>query len=318
MREGWQDYNNGEYSAGYYSNYPLFNVIYQNKTLMDKYHTYMMDCARIYALGGRTTDNETYEPAYMASLLDEISDELIEAATEKTTETASYMNFIWQPSDLIKALPNIKQIAADRAVGVYSQLSGLGSWVSCSDCDLSAVGNGQKGKGRSKGYLSVTDPDTGIFATAQYTGGKPAISVKRYESGETEWNQIKELLPEAIDLMVYDITDQGVISGDYTVTVPASSERLKAGTKLVLYSADETGVHALETVKSGNLYSASLTEPGRIILAQINDLPIEDTEKEDGSVFNRDTLIVAGIGLGMLLLAVAVIELVQRFGKKKA
>ncbi|MCR5685978.1 MAG: CotH kinase family protein [Lachnospiraceae bacterium] len=317
MKESWQDYNNSEYSKQYYSSYPLFNVIYQNPSLMEKYHTYMMDCARIYALGGRTTDNRTYEPAYMVSLINGISDELIAAATEKNADSASYMNFIWQPQDVVKALPHIKQIVADRAVGVYSQLSGLNSWVSCGDCDLSAVGNGQKGKGRNKGYLSVTDPDTGIFVTAQYEGGTPGVFVRKYSEGDGEWNRVKELIPEAVDMRVYDLEGSGDVSGGYLVTVPMGTSRQKAGTKLVMYTVDDKGAHEVEAAKDGNLYSVSVSTLGRLVLAEVNDLPLEDTAEKESGVFNRDTLMVAGIAIGILAVAMILIELVSKLRKKK-
>ena len=336
MRESWQDYNNGGYSAEYYSNYPLFNVIYQNPSLMEKYHAYMLDCSRIYSLGGRTTDNNTYEPAYMVSLIDAVSDGLVAAATEKTADSAPYMNFIWQPKDVIAALPNIRQIVADRAVGVYSQLTGLGAWVSCGSCDLSAVGNGQKGKGRSKGYLCVTDPDTGIFVTAQYQGGQPAVSaVKCAEGAVTRLPQTGEisveasagdtdiireisiLIPDAVGMTVYDIAGAGDVSGSYNVTIPAGSERLKAGTKLVMYMLDDIGAHELATVKNGNLYSAAVESLGRVVLAQINELPAEEASQKDADVSARDTMMVAGIAVVILAVAIAVIELAGRLRKKK-
>lgn len=56
---------NFEGDIGYYGNLskntiyksaPLFYVIYQNKALMEKYHAYMEDCARLVSLGGTTSD----------------------------------------------------------------------------------------------------------------------------------------------------------------------------------------------------------------------------------------------------------------------
>lgn len=46
-----------------YAQFPLFYVIYQNTSLMEKYHGYMRECSKIAALGGTTTMGKSYEPA---------------------------------------------------------------------------------------------------------------------------------------------------------------------------------------------------------------------------------------------------------------
>ena len=63
-----------------YKTAPLFYVIYQNKSLMEKYHTYMGDCAKLVSVGGTTSDGKTVESARFSKTIDAFYPQVSEAA----------------------------------------------------------------------------------------------------------------------------------------------------------------------------------------------------------------------------------------------
>lgn len=97
----------------FYQDFPLFNVIYQNDSLREKMHNYMLDCSKIMALGGTTSLGKTYEPAHMVSLLKTIKEPLFKAAEEKVFVEARYMNHINQPAGVKGAFYNLEKIVGE-------------------------------------------------------------------------------------------------------------------------------------------------------------------------------------------------------------
>ncbi|MCR5324498.1 MAG: CotH kinase family protein [Lachnospiraceae bacterium] len=284
MYESWQDYNNDEHNAEVYSEFPLFNVIYNNKELMDRYHDYMLDCSKIMALGGTTTDGRTYEPANMYGIIEKISGKLIEAATVKTAPGSSYMNRINQPLDVKKGIPNLEKIIARRAVGVYLQLKGERSWVTGTGCDLSAVGNGMRASGKKSGRLTAVDESTGIFVTAEYQNGAPQLNVKILDRESDEYISYISSLGEnesgsLKNAEVYRLSDTGNVKSGYKVSIPMknNSEDLESDEKnrtITVYTVDENGL--LEQVgydKDDNLIIFETSS--------LNDIVIVEKEQEE-------------------------------------
>lgn len=326
MYESWQDYNNREYSEEVYSSFPLFNVIYQNSELMERYHEYMLDCAKIMALGGTTSDMRYYEPANMYNIIEGLSDKLIAAASLKNAPGASYMNRINQPADVKKAIPNLEKIIARRAVGVYSQLSGEGSWVTGSGCDLSAIGNGMNAKGKKSGLLTAVDETTGIFTTASYKDSTPEIKTETAAPGteaaekivtpyaDQIENDINALVQAAylelygrdyvksanedseyaVTSTVYMIKDKGTPVSGYRMAIPLNyfgydSENVE--TVLAAYTVDENdNLNRLEYTADGNLIFFDTETMGTFILAQKKiPKPGEDDPKHVPGNDSEDT-----------------------------
>ncbi|MBP5331169.1 MAG: CotH kinase family protein [Lachnospiraceae bacterium] len=350
MNGSWQDYNNREYSEGVYSQFPLFRVIFQNDELMERYHTYMLDCAKIASLGGTTSDKRYYEPANMYGIIEKLSGELIAAASIANYPGASYMNRINQPSAVKKAIPNIEKIIACRAVGVYSQLSGEGSWVACTDCDLSAVGNGMKGQSRKIGLLTAVDETTGVFTTATYQNSAPKLGVGISEPdsglfadllssaektvGSDIENELKNIWADrygreyvrkaqedaeyAIRTSVYVMEDKGNAVSGYRIAVPLDSAFEKGKDALVIYSVDEdNNLSKLEYSRDGNLVFFDSETLGTFILAQ-KKIPKPDEDESDGEfrIGFKDTLFVAGIAVTVFLLFLGAFGLAGKIRKK--
>ena len=115
----------------FYKNFPLFNVIFQNEALKEKYYGYMKECSQIAALGGTlASTGKTYDPGYFNSYIEKMQDEVLEAATEKLADNVYYMNRIDQPTGVKMGLPNLSRIIMMRAVGVYTQVEGIETIVS--------------------------------------------------------------------------------------------------------------------------------------------------------------------------------------------
>ena len=67
-----------------YAEYPLFNVIFQNESLMAKFREYMGECSKIAALGGNVEHTgKNYEPGYFNSYIERMEEEIYQAASEE-------------------------------------------------------------------------------------------------------------------------------------------------------------------------------------------------------------------------------------------
>ena len=112
-----------------YADYPLFQVIYQNKELMKKYHQYMKDCSKIVLTGGTVTDGQVFEAGRFYASAQKLKDKLFKAASEPLASNVEYLNYTEQPRDVKIAFPNITKILALRSAGVISQVDGLQATV---------------------------------------------------------------------------------------------------------------------------------------------------------------------------------------------
>ena len=301
--ESWQSYNNHDHSAAVYASFPLFNVIFRNDELMERYHTYMLDCSKIMSLGGYTSDNRFYEPANMYKIIEDISEELIEAASEKTSSKAVYMNGIRQPRDVKNGIPNLEKIIALRSVGVYSQLSDDRSWVSGSGCDLLAVGNGLSAKPKSSGYLSSVDAATGIFVTADYLNAVPGLSVRVIDSESEEYASFAAQFPNGEKLTVYDISQKNEASSDYRLTIPMGRDFCKNPGDFRFYQVIDGELTEISADREDNLALITVSSLGTFVISETGSIIDKINIPENMEISFKDTLFVAGIAIVVVMMA---------------
>lgn len=244
-----------------YVQFPLFYVIYQNTSLMEKYHSYMRECSKIAALGGTTTMGKSYEPVWFNSYIEKMQPALLEAASEQLAENVNYLNRTRQPEDLMRALPNLAKIIAMRSVGVLSQTDKMDVTVSGEGCDLSTLGNAVMGENARGGKLAAVDAATGIFVTADYGAEKwsnlpPVLNVKEIEKEEEIYQRImKKTDCEESELTVYAMSNPAAPESGYRLYIPLGDSK---GKKVSLYSYEtesETATELSVTVDDA-LYSA--------------------------------------------------------------
>lgn len=270
-------------ASSVYPDYPLFHVIYQNQSLMDKYHQYMKDCAKIAALGGETSSGVTYGAGRFAAAVDLMLPKLEEAASEKLADHVYYIHSdraqqnyreLEQPSALQAGLPNLSKVIARRAVGVYTQLEGISTTVTGYDCDMSTIGNAQPNRGTStSGDLTIVDDKTGIFATASYPResgwGGPSLSVSKLNPADQLFRTIKSKLGCKSDssMAVYYMTNTKTPESSYRIYVPVAQSMAAKDTSLYVYSEKDGTVKKLNTTAKDGLYTAETSSIEYIVAA---------------------------------------------------
>lgn len=297
-----------------YSSFPFFQVIYQNDSLMEKYHQYMKDCSKIAALGGTTTDGKTYKAAWFSESISVLTDELTAAAGERLAENVYYLNGAVQPDDVQFALPNLKKIVAMRALGVLLQVDGEDAIVSGSGCNLETLGNAIQGPDSVNGRLAVIDAETGIYSIADYGNSRssrsPAMRLREMEEGETACQKIRDASGFTGDGMkMYTIMNAGSVEGEYTLYFPADSEAGDSVPEIYSYS-DEDGLKKLEAQKEDGRYSVKAKSIDYIAFASDKEINVSAGD-ENSSV----KWIVIG-GAVVVLAAVIVVVVLRR--RKKA
>lgn len=259
-------------SKGTYDDFPLFYVIYQNDALMDLYHTYMAECSQIAALGGTVASTgKSYDPGYFNSYIEAMQDELLEAAAAELADNVYYMNNIRQPEGVEDALPNLAKIIAMRSVAVWQQVNGNTTTVCGAGCDLETLGNAITGSFSNSGNLTIVDAGTGIFATANYTGGKRAISPSLTLTPVTSGNDYdairSELETEKRDtLLIYNATLPVKAASEYKLTIPVAQEHLTEGTALNFYTYVDDQLVSLEMTQDGNLFTGTAEKIDCIVI----------------------------------------------------
>jgi len=273
-----------------YVGFPLFNVIYQNDTLMEKYHAYMKDCSKIVALGGTAEANgKNYEPGYFNTVLETLKADVLAAATEKTAKNVYYMNHIRQPRDVRAALPNLAEILAMRAVGVYVQTAGIHTTVCGQGCDLSLLGNAVAAEGSVNGKLTIVDETTGIFVSSSYTGdrrsGSPTLIVSEMNGNAALYGEIMRSIGLGTDaeFIAYAMAMTKKAAAGYTVTLPVTQEYLAAKDALKVYSYTKDGVLTeLSGTWEDNLFTTKVEELQYIVVVKNHGTMIPDCGMEDG------------------------------------
>lgn len=231
-----------------YSDFPLFNVIYQNKSLMKKYHQYMKDCSKIAALGGVTSDGRSYDAGYFNSYIETMTPKLKAAITADTmASNVSYLNGQNQPSDAMTALPNLAKVITMRAAGVAAQVEEIKTTVSGSGCNLGTVGNADPfSYNSSNGDITNIDVSTGITIRSTYgdesdnsndywmtpgqwqrpglAGTAPTLTVSRTKADSGAYKEIVQTLnTDSSDITIYHMTNAAEPKSTYTFTIPVSA-----------------------------------------------------------------------------------------------
>lgn len=223
-----------------YADYPLFHVIYQNTSLMEKYHQYMKECAKIAALGGTISTGKTYEPGWFDSYIDKMKDSLKEAASEELAENVTYLNGQIQPTHLLASLPDLSKIIAMRSVGVTLQVDKKDASVCTYGCNLDTLGNGAWGGSTSEGKLAAVEENTGIYAIADYDGGalnRPPSLISEDVPADVQ-AQIQEAagVSDAADIKVYSFRNTSEPKGSYELHIPVDTAMGTEGVSVFTYA----------------------------------------------------------------------------------
>ncbi len=328
-------------SAEVYSAFPLFNVIYQNDSLMNRFHNYMKECSKVAVLGGTiASTGKTYEPGYFNSFVEKMQGDVIEAASEKLADNVYYMNNIRQPGGVKKGIPNLAKIIAMRAAGVVNQVDGIASTVCTYGCDLSTLGNGIKGEYRKSGVMTSIDTATGIYMTAEYAGGKntsaPVISVEVLDAEDVIFDMFKKELGCGEDdlLAVYKISNKGTAKNTFLLTVPMTQEFMQAAGEFKFFTHTGGALREFFMMGDDNLYTGEVEVTDYIVVAKGTDIGLaapaeteteeetpEETEAADTSaatenrVFGLDGKLMVPIlavsGVVAVLLAAGIVVLIK-------
>lgn len=272
--DNWSDFFGSYQGASQiYGQVPFSYAVFQNSALMDKYHMYMEDCAKIVSLGGTTSDGRKFEPGRFGKTIDIYYPQIQEAAkTDDMPWNAFYLE-AWehgvtsleQPKGVREGIPELKKAIAMRAVGVWLQLHGKAANVTGYGCDLYKLGNAKTGTPSVSGNLTVVNADTGIFATADYESDSsgPFLSVTTLASADSIYKKVAETLKR--DVLVYQMKNEKEAVSDYQLYLPVSPE----STEVKIYSyAKETGkLTELEALVQDNLYCVTVPDISYIVVA---------------------------------------------------
>ena len=330
-----------------YEQFPMFHIIYQNDTLMERFHAHMEECSKVAALGGTVASTQkTYDPGYFNSFVEAMQEKVIAAATEKTADNVYYMNNIRQPNGVKKGIPNLAKIIAMRSVGVWNQVNDVYSTVCTYGCDLSTLGNAIKGEYRKSGTLTSIDTATGIFVTADYAGGKnvsaPVISVETLEATDVIYDMFKaEIGCNEDDLMnVYKISNKGTAETAFMLTVPMTQEMLNAPGEFKFFTHINGALEEFDMTAEDNLYTGEVAAIDYIVVAKGTDIGVKQnvgtdtevpgTDKEttedtadDGStsvqnrIFGLDMRLLLPFALGAAVVVLAAVVVIIVIKKKK-
>ena len=330
-------------NAEVYESFPLFNVIYKNDALMEKYHVYMKECSKVAVLGGTiASTGKTYNPGYFNSFVEKLQGAVTEAASEKLADNVYYMNNIRQPGGVKKGIPNLAKIIAMRSVGVMNQVNGIASTVCTYGCDLSTLGNAIKGQYKKSGVMTSIDPATGIYVTAEYAGGKntsaPVLTVTTLTAQDVIYDMFKtELGCKEDDLLtVYKINNKGTAEDLFLLTVPMTQEQMQAPGEFKFFTHTEGALQEFTMTAEDNLFTGEVSAIDYIVVAKGMDISIkntgeagEETENTQGTQDSVDTagelqeeemrgkLLLPFILLGMGLVATVIFFVVKMKLRKK-
>ena len=293
-----------EYSSN--PGHPLFYVIYQNDSLMEKFHTYMEDCSKICALGGTTSQGESFEPGRFANTIDAISDKVITAASETLAENVTYLNYS-QPASGKDGLPSLKQIIALRAVGVYLQTNQIDAHVTGYGYKQGNLGNdANMGIFTTSGKnIACVDTDTGIFAIADYdeSKGGPKLSITKLDASNSVYQEIANKLSSKDDtLTVYHIQNEKKPISDYQLYLPVTQNYSTAGANVYYYHSEDDSLNELSAEKKDNMYIVNTSDISYIAVHAPTATKVkEQVHKEQGNFWIYTIL---GLSVGMTILFV--------------
>jgi len=282
-------------SAETYAQFPLFNVIYQNESLMEQFHAYMKECSKVATLGGTiASTGKSYDPGYFNSFVEKMQEDIIAAATEKTADNVYYMNNIRQPGGVKKGIPNLAKIIAMRSVGVLNQINGSEATVCTYGCDLSTLGNAIKGEYRKSGLLTSIDTATGIYVTAEYAGGKnasaPVLTVETLAPQEVIFDMFKSEIGCNEDdlMMVYKINNKGTAETAFTLTVPMTQAMMQAPGEFKFFTHMNGTLQEFSMIADDNLFTGEVEAIDYIVVAKGTDIGIGAGAASGDSEENAD------------------------------
>ncbi|MCR4902318.1 MAG: CotH kinase family protein [Butyrivibrio sp.] len=292
---------NNKSAEEFYKDFPLFNVIFQNEELRDKYHQYMKDCSIIAEIGGTTTLGNTYDAGWFDSYIDILSDKLIEAAGEELSDSVYYLNFTVQPRDLKAAIPNLSSIIAKRAVGVYLQVEGIDSKVTGGESNLGALGNAMPGMSSSKGSLTAVDNDTGWFISAEYSeeGSAPKLTAALVTVDKENYEEINSRISAYLgnDAEYYIYSYKTNREADSDITLTASMPNGQNASNVKVYSVNGGEISELSVISvEGSRCSVIVPAAEYIILN-----PVTANALNSGII--RKILIISIISLLIIIIA---------------
>ncbi len=152
---------------------PLLNVLLQNDSYREKFNQYLKDCCTITSVGGTTSDGESYEKGYFASVINSYSSLLESTYAKDPTAFYTVEQYLTAKDSLIKLIDL-------RSTAVLQQLSGNNETVT-TDLKLSSMGDSMGGMGDFKmpndnrKNTTLTDNVTGIRVTGSFM---PEASLK--------------------------------------------------------------------------------------------------------------------------------------------
>lgn len=302
-----------------YSNFPFFQVIYQNSSLMEKYHQYMKDCSIIAALGGKTSDGRIYNPGWFSSCISDIEEELIQAAGEKLADNVYYLNRTSQPDDIQLALPNLKSIIALRSLGVMLQVDETDVLVSGYSCNLEILGNAMPGMSSNTGKLAAIDSGTGIYSIAEYgdswTNEPPALSVTEIEDTSPLYKHVKDSLDisDAV-IKIFAVINTGKPEGENFLYFPAGNNDTN-NTPMVYACTDNDKPIKMEVKKENNTYIISPEDYNCFALVY-NNLTEEKQEITKTTDRQSSKWIIAAVFTAIIIITFLVIIKKQNNTKK--
>lgn len=271
-----------------YKSYPMFNVIWQNDALMERYHGYMKDCSKIAALGGTVeSTGKTYEPGYINSFITALEDVLFEAAREKTASNVYYMNHIKQPSGVQKALPNLSKIIAMRAVGVLLQVDEVDSVVCAAGCELDTLGNAAWGPTVTEGVMTVVSEQTGMYITTQYETSRrlsPLFRAAQVKDTAPKYAEITKAMgaTDKDDFIIYYMTYLPVPVQEMEWTMPLPTKYLENIEDTKVYSYKNGEITEIKGTVEGNLFRATVDSFEYVIVAKGMELAAADGNAQNG------------------------------------
>ena len=242
------------------SGYPLFNVIYQNSSLMKKYHSYINDCSKIATMGGTTSTGKTYTAGRFGETIDQLYDEVVDAAGETLASNVYYLNGYEQPSNARVGLQALKNIIALRSVGAWLQVNQISAKVTGYGYQTGALGNDAIHADYTTygNNLAVVDDETGIFTIANYDQGTksgdttqgPTLTGEVLKATDTIYQKVKTSLGISTgenDLTVYKLTNTKAASGKYKVFLPCNDKTAE----VYSYSSSANSTTKLTTTAYG-------------------------------------------------------------------
>lgn len=291
--------------AGYYGNMsesaiyktaPLFHVIYQNKSLMEKYHTYMEDCAKLVSVGGTTSDGKTVEPARFAKTVDVFYPQVSEAVkTEQLRDNVYYLNGINQPEDAVAGIPALKKLMARRAVGVWLQTQGKKANVTGYGCEIINLGTNferSRKNPSTTGELTVVDENTGIFATVKYPSGNTSATI-RAEQLSKDTDIYKKAANDLDNPVVYkiELANQSKLTEDYKLYIPVQQSGQLAQSGQLVQSGRKVNAYSYSP-KSGQLKLLASEMAGNVCCLTGSDLTyvVLDTKMVENKPNKPDTV----------------------------